>query len=81
MKTDYSGLIQYCVEKLVDEPEAVSVESRNDRSAAYLNVTVAPNDVGKVIGRNGRIVNALRSLASAVGSKTRQKVFVKVVSD
>ncbi len=81
MKPDYTNLVKYCVERLVDEPDSVSVDSRTDRSGAYINVTVAPNDVGKVIGRNGRIVNALRSLVSSVGAKQRQRVYVKVVSD
>lgn len=79
MKTDFSNVVRYCVQRLVDEPESVNVTTRADRGGTYIDVVVSPNDTGKVIGRSGRIVNALRSLVSAVAAKQRQKVYVKVV--
>ncbi|MCL6624873.1 MAG: KH domain-containing protein [Fimbriimonadales bacterium] len=76
---NFVPLVEYCVKRLVDEPEAVRVEQVMERGVAQLNVRVAPNDVGKIIGRNGRLVNALRHLVAAFGAKRKQKVFIKIV--
>lgn len=67
------------MKRLVDEPEAVHVEQLTERGVVQLNVRVAPNDVGKIIGRNGRLVNALRHLVSAFGAKRKQRVYIKIL--
>ncbi|MCE9559367.1 MAG: KH domain-containing protein [Armatimonadetes bacterium] len=74
-------LVQHLVELLVAEPEAVTVEEQKDRDGSTYFVRVSPNDVGKVIGKNGRVIQAVRFVVSAVSSKNRQKAFVKVVTD
>ena len=45
------------------------------------NVTVAPNDVGRIIGKDGRVITCVRQLVGAAGSKHRQKAIVKVLTD
>ncbi|MCH8274716.1 MAG: KH domain-containing protein [Armatimonadetes bacterium] len=78
---EYTPLVEYCVKRLVDEPDEVKVEQVKDRGAIQIRVQVAPNDIGKVIGRNGRVVNALRHLVTALASKEKQRVYVKVLTD
>lgn len=73
-------LVEHLVRSLVAEPEAVRVEEKRDRDGVTYLVTVAPNDVGKVIGKNGRVISALRYVVSAAGAKVRQRAFVKVLS-
>jgi predicted RNA-binding protein YlqC (UPF0109 family) len=73
-------MIEYLVKELVDEPEHVVVnEVVNDEATTY-EVRVAPNDLGKVIGKQGRIANALRTVAKAVAMKDKKKVYVEIIA-
>ena len=72
-------LIEYIVKALVDDPEqAVVVEIPGIDGLTY-EVRVAQTDLGKVIGKQGRIANALRTVAKAAAMKNNQKVFVEIV--
>ena len=63
-------LVEYIAQSLVDDPTAVQVrEVRNDRNALVLELHVAPDDFGKVIGRQGRVAKAMRSLLRAGGAR------------
>jgi predicted RNA-binding protein YlqC (UPF0109 family) len=72
-------LLAYLVKGLVDEPEEVSVESFEEDDALVLELHVADDDTGKVIGRNGRTVHAIRTVMRACGSKQGRRVLVDVV--
>jgi len=74
-------LVEKLVKNLVEEPDAVSVEETEDRGATLYNVTVAPNDVGRIIGKDGRVITCVRHIVGAAGSKQRTKTYVKVVTD
>ncbi|MBS1705052.1 MAG: KH domain-containing protein [Armatimonadetes bacterium] len=76
-----SPLVQHLVSSLVAEPEVVHVEEKKDHDGITYFVRVAPNDVGKVIGKSGRVVSAIRYVVSAAASKARQKAYVKVVTE
>lgn len=77
----YTELVQHLVELVVSEPDAVHVDEYKGRDGITYNVRVAPNDIGKVIGKNGRVVSAIRYLVSASAAKGRDRAFVKVVTD
>jgi predicted RNA-binding protein YlqC (UPF0109 family) len=77
----YAPLVEFCVAKLVDEPDAISVEEVSDGDAIQVQVRVAPDDTGKVIGRSGRLVTALRQIVSLAASKSNKNVYVKVVTE
>lgn len=63
------GLIEFLGRNLVDNPDAVSVQGlRNDRYATVVRLTVGPDDLGKVIGRQGRVAKAMRTLMRASAS-------------
>jgi predicted RNA-binding protein YlqC (UPF0109 family) len=67
---DMRRLVEYIAQSLVDHPEAVQVrEVRNDRNAVALELHVAADDFGKVIGRQGRVAKAMRNLLRAAGTK------------
>jgi predicted RNA-binding protein YlqC (UPF0109 family) len=73
-------LLEYLAKGLVDEPAGVSVESFDeDDGTLVLELQVAEGDVGKVIGRNGRTVNALRTVVRASSVKAGRRVLVDVV--
>lgn len=73
-------LIEFLVKELVDEPEQVSVTEILADEATTYEIRVAPNDLGKVIGKQGRIANALRTVVKAIAMKDKRKVFVEIVA-
>jgi predicted RNA-binding protein YlqC (UPF0109 family) len=72
-------LLAYLARELVDEPDAVRVETEERDDALVLLLHVAPDDVGKVIGRQGRIVRALRTLVRASAAREHRRVLVEIV--
>lgn len=73
--------LEASVRALVEDQQAVVIEEERNGSRLRYTITVAEGDRGRVIGKNGRIVNALRTVAEAVGSKNRTRVQVIVVTD
>lgn len=73
-------LVEYMVKALVDDPAAVRVNVVEGESVTVYEVAVAPTDLGKVIGRQGRIANALRSVVKAAAMKTNERATVEIVS-
>lgn len=72
-------LIEYIVKSLVDEPEAVVVEEHNGRSLTTLELAVAQPDMGRVIGRNGRVINSIRLLLQVRAAKEGQDATLEVL--
>ncbi len=69
-------LILYIARLLVDEPEAVQVQATRGRQGMVYRLTVAPKDRGKVIGKDGRIIDAIRALLDAAAA--RQNVHASI---
>lgn len=72
-------LVEYLVRSLVDDPDAVEVEEFDEDGDLVLEVTVAEDDLGRVIGRGGRIANAIRTVARAVGARDDRRVIVDIL--
>lgn len=72
-------LLLYIAKYLVDDPEAVSVTETQDDDGTVLELRVAPGDMGKVIGRQGRIAKEIRTLVKAVAQRNNEKVTVEIV--
>ena len=73
-------LVEYLTKALVDRPDEVTVEEfEEDDGTIVFELTVAEDDVGKVIGRNGRTVNALRTVIRAAAVRHNRRVLVDVV--
>jgi predicted RNA-binding protein YlqC (UPF0109 family) len=71
-------LLAYLARELVDDPEAVRVEEEDRDGALVLVLHVAADDVGKVIGRQGRLARALRTLIRASAVREGRRVFVEI---
>jgi predicted RNA-binding protein YlqC (UPF0109 family) len=71
--------IEMVVKSLVDDIDAVDVREVDHQGSTLIEVRVAPGDMGKVIGRQGRTVNALRSLAHAVSLKKKHRFILEIV--
>lgn len=78
-EADVEKLVTYIVASLVDDPESVTIERRDEGKHVTFEVTVEENDTGKVIGRQGRVIKAIRTLARAAGSIDGSQVDVEVI--
>jgi hypothetical protein len=72
-------LLEYVARQLVDEPGSVRVEEVEEEGALVLRLHVASGDVGQVIGRQGRIARALRTLVRAGGVRENRRVLLEIV--
>jgi predicted RNA-binding protein YlqC (UPF0109 family) len=75
------GLITYLAKGLVDRPEQVELRSKEGEGARIFELKVAPEDVGKVIGRDGRTIHALRTVLSAAAMKDGVKARLDLLED
>jgi len=73
-------LIEYLVKSLVDEPEHVTITEVAAEETTTYEVRVSPGDLGKVIGKQGRIANALRTVVKSVAMKDKRKVYVEIIA-
>jgi uncharacterized protein len=72
-------LVEYLAKGLVDKPDEVRVERVEKDGALVLELHVAPEDVGKVIGRQGRIARALRTIVRAAGARSNERALLEIV--
>ena len=72
-------LVSYIAKALVDEPEGVSVNLIEGEKSTILELRVAEGDVGKVIGKHGRIAKAVRTILSAAATKTGKRVVLEIL--
>ena len=72
-------LLTWLAKQLVDDPEAVRVEQVEREDATVLELYVAPEDRGKVIGRQGRLARALRTIVRASAARSRRRVILDIV--
>ena len=73
-----ASLVEYLARQLVDQPDAVRVEEGEEDGALVLRLHVAPDDLGKVIGRGGRIARSLRIVARAAGARPNRRVVLEI---
>ena len=72
-------LIEFVARSLVDDPDAVRVEVHEEDGGQVIELTVAEGDMGKVIGRNGSVAKALRTLLKVVAARDGQSVSLEIV--
>jgi predicted RNA-binding protein YlqC (UPF0109 family) len=73
--------LEASVRALVEDQDSIRVEEERNGSLLRYHIYVAENDRGRVIGKNGRVINALRTVGQAVGSKNRVRVQILVITD
>lgn len=72
-------LIESIVRPLVDYPEAIEIKKREEKNKIVYHLTVHDEDVGKVIGKNGRIAKAIRTLVYSAKQKTNKRVYLDIM--
>ena len=73
-----ADLLEWLARHLVDDPESVRVETEEREDAVVFHLHVAPDDVGKVIGRQGRIARALRSIVRAGAARADRRFLLEI---
>jgi predicted RNA-binding protein YlqC (UPF0109 family) len=71
-------LVEYIARSLVDDPDAVEVRQREAGRTTVVELSVAPEDTGKVIGREGRVAKALRNILRVAGNRQRRRVILEI---
>ncbi len=71
-------LITYLAKSLVDQPDAVTVEQHETDDSIVFTLSVAPDDMGRVIGKHGKIAKAIRSIVKSASHKIPKKVVVEI---
>ncbi len=71
-------VVEYIVKALVDDSESVNIEEYLDGDVTIIKVNVAENDLGKVIGKNGRIATSIRNIVKSLSAKERKKYVIKI---
>jgi hypothetical protein len=72
-------LVEYVARALVDEPDAVRVEETRDRDGTLIELHVAEGDMGKVIGRNGSVAKALRTLIKVTAAREGESIALEIL--
>lgn len=72
-------LLEYVARALVDNPEEVSVSQVEGERSIILELKVAPDDMGKIIGKNGRIAEALRTIVNAAAKKEGKRISIDII--
>jgi predicted RNA-binding protein YlqC (UPF0109 family) len=75
------AFLEYVARSLVDDPDAVVVEMSEDDDEVTLTLKVGEGDMGRIIGRDGRIANAIRSLLRVMGARDGRHVELEIVGD
>jgi predicted RNA-binding protein YlqC (UPF0109 family) len=74
-----ADLVEFVAKSLVDDPEAVSVEVHDEPDGRVIELHVAEEDMGKVIGRNGSVAKALRTLLKVISAREGEPVSLEIV--
>ena len=73
------GLVEFIAQSLVDQPTEVNVEKRQNGNTVYLNLNVAKEDMGRVIGRSGRVANSIRTLLKVAAAREGSRSKLDIV--
>ena len=72
-------LVEYIVKALVDDPDQIMIAERTGRNTTIIELAVAKEDIGKVIGKEGRTINAIRTIVNAAGASQKKRVVLEVM--
>ena len=71
--------IAYLVKNIVNQPDSVDIRSMMGQSGLLIEIRVAPEDIGKVVGRKGNVIRSLRTLAMTIGARLGRRVHLEII--
>ncbi|HVC22501.1 MAG TPA: KH domain-containing protein [Candidatus Dormibacteraeota bacterium] len=75
---DYGELVRYMVQQMVSQPEAIEVDVEQGSHRVTVRIKTAPEDLGKLIGRGGRHIEAVRMVVRSASLRPRDRVYIEV---
>jgi hypothetical protein len=81
MASRATELVDYLVRSIVEDPDQVAVEEFDEDDELVLEIKVADDDLGRVIGREGRVAKAIRTIARAAGAREDRRVSVDIIEE
>jgi predicted RNA-binding protein YlqC (UPF0109 family) len=75
------SFVEQLVRNVVEHPDEIEIEEEEDHHTRTYYVRCNPDDVGKIIGKSGRVISTIRLVVSAVASKQRERAYVRVVTE
>lgn len=75
----YQELVEFIVKSIVDEPDAVQVKEIENRHSVMIEIRVASDDTGRVIGKGGRVINAIRTVVQAQNSDSNKRISLEII--
>ena len=72
-------LVEYLVKSLADHPEKVEIEERDDDDTVLIELKISPDDIGKIIGKSGNTINAIRTVLQTAASSHKKRAKLEVV--
>ena len=75
----YKDLVEYVAKALVDNPDQVNVEAVDDTNITTVRLKVAPGDLGRVIGKQGRTARAMRTLLHATAARSKRRAVLEIL--
>jgi uncharacterized protein len=76
---DMKEFFDYLIKNLVDKPDAVEIQVKQVENGTLIEVRVSPDDIAKVVGRKGRIINSLRTIALTIGARLGLRVRLELI--
>jgi predicted RNA-binding protein YlqC (UPF0109 family) len=76
---NYKDLVEYMVKSLVDNPDQVEIREIEGEKSTILELRVTKEDIGKVIGKHGRIARAIRTIINASATKSGKRVVLEIL--
>ena len=73
------NFVEYIIKNLADDPDSVKVECFKGRRGILIEIKAAKKDIGKIVGNQGRTINALRTIASIVASRMQKRVRLEII--
>ncbi len=73
--------LEYIISQIVDEPEKVEVSEQEDQGMINFSITVAPTDMGKIIGKNGKVIRAIRNVIKIAAIKQNKKINIALTEN
>jgi predicted RNA-binding protein YlqC (UPF0109 family) len=73
------ALVEYIVKALVDHPDQVLIAERSGKNTIIIELALAKDDIGKVIGKDGHTINAIRTILNAAGASQKKRVVLEVM--
>lgn len=76
----YTKLVKYLIDTIIGKPDSAEVQITEEDRLVNIFITVHPADIGKIIGKNGNIITAVRHIASAAATRNQQRLYIKILN-